>query len=210
MNVLVIAPHPDDESIGCGGAVCLHVKRGDRVAAVFLTSGELGLKQFARKEAWKIREGEAREAAKILGVSELLFLRKRDWFLNEQIQESATALRPILQAQAPQLVYFPHEREWHPDHKAALPILRMALKHSGLTPKLRAYEIWTPLAEFDQVENISAMMPRKLRAIRSHRSQLNEFPYDRAIVGLNQYRGVMAAKARFAEVFMSVSGTARS
>ena len=68
MKVLVIAPHPDDESIGCGGTVALHVQRGDTVNVVFLTSGELGLKQFPREKVWKIREAEADAACKVLGV----------------------------------------------------------------------------------------------------------------------------------------------
>jgi len=49
MKVLIIAPHPDDESIGCGGTLCLHARRGDPMAVVYLTSGELGLKHFAAR-----------------------------------------------------------------------------------------------------------------------------------------------------------------
>ena len=65
MNVLVVAPHPDDETIGCGGTLCLHQQRGDRVVVVFLTSGELGLKHLPPQEAWTIREKEANAAARI-------------------------------------------------------------------------------------------------------------------------------------------------
>jgi LmbE family N-acetylglucosaminyl deacetylase len=64
-----------------------------------------------------------------------------------------------------------------------------------------AYEVWTPLAEYDQVEDISPVMRRKLRALRCHRSQLGHFRYDRAVRGLNQYRGALAARCRYAEVF---------
>ena len=63
MNIMVIAPHPDDESIGCGGTICLHTAKGDHVSVVFLTSGELGLKHLPPEEAWKIREQEAAKAA---------------------------------------------------------------------------------------------------------------------------------------------------
>ena len=210
MNVLVIAPHPDDESIGCGGAICLHVKRKDRVTAVFLTSGELGLEKLPREEAWRIRENEARKAAKILGISELFFLRKPDWYLGKAKAKAAADLRPILIEQAPQLIYLPHPAEWHPDHKAALPIVRAALHGTGISPTLRGYEIWTPLSEHDHVENISKVMERKLRAIRCHRSQMSEFPYDRAMAGLNQYRGVIAAKSRYAEVFQTLGVAKRT
>ena len=69
MNVLVIAPHPDDESIGCGGALCLHAARRDPMAVVYLSSGELGLKHLPRNKAWLTREREAERAARILGVA---------------------------------------------------------------------------------------------------------------------------------------------
>lgn len=202
MNVLVIAPHPDDETIGCGGALCLHAQRGDRVTVVFLTSGELGLKKLPREEAWKIREAEARRAGKILGLADVIFLRLPDWTLAEHTAEAVELLQPILKRETPQLIYLPHPLDGHPDHQVALPIVREALRRSkAAAPRLRGYEVWTPLPAFDEMENISAVMPRKLRALRAHRSQREEFDYVQATRGLNAYRGALAAKARFAEVF---------
>jgi LmbE family N-acetylglucosaminyl deacetylase len=202
MNVLVIAPHPDDETIGCGGALCLHAARGDRVTSVFLTSGELGLKLLPRRKAWSIREAEAKQAAGILKIAELFFLRCSDWTLGDEISKAAKLLRPILQKTKPGLIYLPHPDDWHPDHKAALPIVRAALKPGGIPlPALRGYEVWTPLKDYDYVEDTSSVMDRKLTALRTHKSQLQEFDYIRAVTGLGQYRGALAAKSSYAEVF---------
>ena len=71
------------------------------------------------------------------------------------------------------------------------------------TPDLRAYEVWTPLAAYDHARDVSAVMPRKLRALRCHASQLGHFRYDRAGRGLNRYRGAMATRTAYAEVFAS-------
>ncbi len=204
MNVLVIAPHPDDEAIGCGGALCRHAARRDRVVIVFLTSGELGLKHLPRERAWAVREAEAQKAAGILGAAGLEFLRLPDWGVGEHVRAGASRLRPILTREAPQLIYLPHGREWHPDHQAAGPLLRAALRRAAIrAPAWRAYEIWTPLSQYDLVEDISGVMARKVRAIRAHRSQLQEFDYARAMRGLNQYRGAVAGHCAFAEVFLT-------
>jgi LmbE family N-acetylglucosaminyl deacetylase len=206
MNVLVLAPHPDDEAIGCGGAVCLHAARGDCVTAVFLTSGELALQHLAREAAWRVREEEARDAGKILGLSHLHFLRCPDWGLEENAAETARLLQPVLHEEEPQLIYFPHPQDAHPDHHAAARILGTILKN-GPTRRvqLRGYEVWTPLTAHDHTEDISAVMARKLRAVRCYRSQLPVFHYDRAVKGLNQYRGCLTARCRFAEVFRSLA-----
>ncbi len=206
MKVLVIAPHPDDECLGCGGTICRHADRGDRVEAAFLTSGELGLKQLPREEAWKIREGEARRAAKILGISALHFLRCSDWLLGDEIERAALALVPLLQEWKPDLIYLPHPLEWHPDHKASLPVVRAALSRCrNPAPELRTYEVWTPLSEYCHVEDVTGVMSRKLKALRAHPSQLKEFNYTTAIRALNEYRGALAGKCKYAEVFSSAS-----
>jgi len=207
MTVLAIAPHPDDESIGCGGTLHLHSKRGDRVVVVFLTSGELGLKHLPRAEAWRIREREARQAVKILGLAaNPIFLRRPDWCVGDDVKGAALALRPVLKRESPELILLPHPAEWHPDHKAALPVVRAALKGGrSRHPVLRGYEVWTPLLEYDHVENISSVMSHKLRALRAHKSQLKgKFDYVRALTGLNQFRGALAGNCHYAEVFQTL------
>jgi LmbE family N-acetylglucosaminyl deacetylase len=203
--VLVLAPHPDDEVLGCGGTLCKHAARGERVVVAFLTSGELGLKKLPREQARKIREAEAKASAKILRIASLEFLRLPDWTSNERVADGALGLRRILEREAPPIIYLPHPGEWHPDHQAALPMLRAALRGlKTLRPELRGYEVWTPLAAHDRVEDITAVMPRKLRALRAHGSQLDEFDYERAISGLNQFRGELSARCRYAEVFQTI------
>jgi LmbE family N-acetylglucosaminyl deacetylase len=97
-------------------------------------------------------------------------------------------------------IYVPHDGESHPDHRAAAAILRRALSGSVLC---RFYEVWTPLPSFDVVEDISGVIEDKLKAIRCHASQVADIPYHQAIAGLNQYRGLMAARSAYAEVFRS-------
>ena len=202
MNVVVIAPHPDDEAIGCGGSLALHAAAGDRVTAVFLTSGELGLTTLPADEAMRTREAEAERAGEVLGVAALHFLRGPDWFLGEAVDLVAERLRPVLAREAPALLYVPHAAEWHPDHRAALPLLRRALSpDAAAAAELRTYEVWTPLAEFAHVRDVTAVMATKLRALRCHRSQLREIAYDRAVRGLNAYRGALAGRCPYAEVF---------
>lgn len=202
MNILVIAPHPDDESIGCGGTICLHAARGDPVTAVFLTSGEQGLKHLPSAEACRIRESEAEAAAHVLGIARIEFLRFPDWYVEDHVDAAAASLRRLIEREAPASVYLPHDKEWHPDHRASLPIVRQALQDSTIPiPTLLTYEVWTPLTEHDDGQDITKVMGRKLQAVCCHRSQVEQLRYDRAVRGLNMYRGAIAWGCRYAELF---------
>jgi LmbE family N-acetylglucosaminyl deacetylase len=205
-TVLVIAPHPDDEAIGCGGTICLHAARGDRVTAVFLTSGERGVDGVSAETARAIREAEAEAAAEVLRLDRLHFLRLGDLAVADNLPAGAAGLRAALQAEPASVIYLPHPAEAHPDHQAALPLVRLALADcAGTLPELRLYEVWSPLTVHGWAEDISQFMTRKLRAVRCYRSQLAAFRYDRAVRGLNQYRGCLAARCRYAEVFQYAS-----
>lgn len=202
MNVLVIAPHPDDETIGCGGTICLHTDSGDRVKTVFLTSGELGLTKLPEEEAKRVRESEAERAAELLGIAEIFFLRFPDGYLSVHIPEAARALRSILEREMAELIYLPHECEAHPDHAMASLIVQGALDGGrAVQPSLVTYEVWTPLYVYNHVEDISTTMARKLRAIRLYSSQNLRHHFDRSSRELNRYRGHLALRNSYAEAF---------
>ena len=75
LDILVIAVHPDDAELGCGGTIVKHVRLGKRVGVVDLTRGELGTRGTAES-----RDREARRAAEILGLSVRENLGMRDGF----------------------------------------------------------------------------------------------------------------------------------
>ena len=202
-SVLVIAPHPDDEAIGCGGTICLHRRSGDSVRAVFLTSGERGIAGVPSQTAQATREAEAQEAGKVLGLDGMVFFRLPDLAVAERIESGARKLQTMLDSRPPDFIYLPHPDDNHPDHQAVLPLVRAALasRTERSLPELRLYEVWSPMSVYDWAEDISPFIRQKLRAIRCYRSQLQDFRYDWGVQGLNRYRGCFAARCRYAEVF---------
>lgn len=205
MNVLVIAPHPDDEAIGCGGTIRLHIDQGDRVGVVFLTSGELGIKSIAAADVIAIREAEARAASVLLGHEILSFLKLPDYDLLAESARAARLLEPIVRDWQPSQIYIPHPQESHPDHAACHEILRAALRAlPTLSPWILGYEVWTPMREYDNVQDITSVWAAKLASIHAYPSQLANFAYDTAAQGLNNFRGALAGRCAFAEVQVSL------
>lgn len=201
MNVLVLAPHPDDESLGCGGTIALHANLGDRVTVVFLTSGELGVPAMDSLRAAKLREAEALEATAVLGVADVQFLHGPDGTLRQESAAMSAAIAALIDQMVPDRVLTPHPDDAHDDHAAATEILGLALSSSACRPLVLGYEIWSPLPTFEHVEDITGVIDRKLRAVGCHVSQVDQLPFDRGVRGLNAYRGAMSWGCEYAEVF---------
>jgi LmbE family N-acetylglucosaminyl deacetylase len=197
---LIIAPHPDDEAIGCGGVIAQNADAGDRIVVLFLTSGECGVPGATHDAAAHLREQEATAAAEILGISDLKFLRFPDGQVEAFGAPAADALADVLCAESPDIIRVPHPHDGHADHHAAWPVLQHAIRIADIgRPQFLAYEIWTPMAAPDYAEDITAVMDRKLEAIGCYQSQLAQLPYDHGISGLNSYRGAFLAGSRYAE-----------
>jgi N-acetylglucosamine malate deacetylase 1 len=192
-RILVLSPHPDDESLGCGGTLRKHVTEGDSVRVVFLTSGEQGSRGRPPHEIARVREQEARAAGEILGVASVEFWREPDGALwaGRAIVER---LRTILHEWHPALIYVPYDLDLHVDHRAAARILRLALSApicQEENPTVLMFEVWTPLQRIDRVVDISPHLGKKLAAIRAHASQCAVMRFDEAFLGLARYRGEM-------------------
>jgi LmbE family N-acetylglucosaminyl deacetylase len=114
-RVLVIAPHPDDETIGCGGTLLAHVAAGDEVRVLFVTDGRrsraLGL---APGEMAGRRKSEAQGAVEALGLSGMtwLGLPEGEW----QLAQVEPRLAQVLTSFRPAIVYVPSRIDFHPEH----------------------------------------------------------------------------------------------
>lgn len=204
-KIIVISPHPDDEAIGCGGAICYHIQQGHQVEVIFLTSGEKGGHGRPENQTIEIREAEAISAGKILGVANIDFWKQPDGAMkaNDECVERLAEKIKLLQ---PEIIYVTHEGEMHPDHKAAAELVRKAvaeMENEKAKPVVWTYEVWTPIQQIDHIVDISAFVGTKRRAIQAHHSQCSVLKFDEAILGLNRYRGEMHSwpGGDYAEIF---------
>jgi LmbE family N-acetylglucosaminyl deacetylase len=194
-RVIIFAPHPDDETLGCGGTIAKKLAEGYEVIIVVMTDGRfLLLKSFgidddpSPEQVKDIRRGEVLRATKILGVPEknVIFLDFVDGTLKENEEAAEEKVTEILEKYMPSEVYFPFERDAHPDHQAANRIVRRAVEKFDIKPMMYRYTImhkaarFGPLIEFlasifkrDRIYvDVSEFLPLKKEAVKEFKSEL--------------------------------------
>lgn len=211
-RVLVLAPHPDDAIIGCGGAMLNHLKENRRIAVCYMTSGENGSSEIQPDQLAPLREREAAAGLAALGPICCEFLRLPDG----DVQASSANIQKIaalLRQERPHYYYFPHNLERHPDHRATAEIALAAIlraespqcfgsPYAAWSPRFAfAYEVGTPMPVYNFIEDISTVESQKILALQEHKSQLNNLDYADAVRGLNRFRGVTSQKGKYCEVF---------
>lgn len=191
-RVLVLAPHPDDETIGCGGCLLLHRRQGDPVKVVFLTDGAAGGPPA-------LRRAEARRAARVLGVRALEFWGYPDGAL-AGVPGLSRRLRELLEQERPDIVYRTSASDPHPDHRALGVRLRAAASRARVGFLDCRYEVWS-MPQPSAVADVSTVFARKLRALRQYRSQLRHGGHPRRVSRINACRGLFFPGVRYAEAF---------
>jgi N-acetylglucosamine malate deacetylase 1 len=205
-SILVLAPHMDDEVLGCGGTVAAHADAGARITLVFLTSGRYGAGPEAPEQLELIaaRKHEAGHAAKIIGATSSHLIDGMGNRLETDVA-AAARLRAILEQERPEIVYLPFFLERHPDHRAAGDVLAAAVRGTGLDFECRAYEVWTPLVP-NRAIAIDATVERKRAAVRCYKTQLDHTDFTHITLALNAYRSglVPGGACQYAEAFHSL------
>ncbi|MDO4539856.1 MAG: PIG-L deacetylase family protein [Syntrophomonadaceae bacterium] len=199
-RVMVFAPHPDDDILGCGGSMARHTARGDAVRVVYCCSGENGSPEHGPQELSAIRRAEAQRAVALVGAEVCAFLSLQDGFFTADAAVSEDILR-LLRRERPHIIYVPHAGENNRDHQLCHRMVTEAVGRAAgpwfkaqgpawRVERILAYEVWTPLPSPGLYRDISPWMEQKLAALRQHRSQLKYMAYDDAVRGLNRYRAV--------------------
>lgn len=202
-RVLVLAPHPDDEILGCGGVIALHRDQGDPIRILFLTDGSAGdpAGYYPADQYVAIRRAEARQACAVLGVTDLLFWDLPDGKLTT-VSDLADRLLDAVRSFDPDTLYYPSGQELHPDHWAAGVAIEDLHRDGLLAAPAYAYEVWTAIQP-THVIDIASGLVRKESAMAHYPSQLRYNDYRPKILGLNAYRSLFLppGQARHAEAF---------
>jgi len=197
-GVVVIAPHPDDETLGCGGLIGALVDKGVEVHTVFVTDGSSSHRNSATWPASRIaelREDEATRALERLGAGRQprTFLRLKDAAMPQKgepaYEEAVNRVASILYQSEATLLLVPWRRDPHCDHRDSWSMAIDAIGRSGLEPTVLEYAIWLeelgatadfPLAGEVEVVTFEAagMVDRKHAALNAHASQLGQVILD--------------------------------
>lgn len=189
-SALVVAPHPDDETLGCGGAIALLRASGHSVHVLVMSDGTLSHPRSLKYPAPRLqalREAETLEALSTLGVSETetTFLRLKDGsiptFTSDGFQAATAHCLACLKSFMPEMLFLPRRSDPHPDHRATWQLVRTATDNLNYVPRILEYPIWDwdleqqGSANFDQLVawrlDIQPVLEVKLKAIAAYRSQ---------------------------------------
>lgn len=202
MNVLVIAPHRDDEILGCGGTIAKHIHTGNNVYVCFMT---IGLESMFSNEIIQAGINEAKSCHDFLGITKTFNIDFPAALLDTVDKYKINgSLSKVINEVKPEVVYIPHYGDMHTDHQIVADAAMVALRPNGShkVKEIYSYETLSE-TEWNYPEQQIAFIPNiynditeflniKIQSMSYYNSQLINFPHPRsldAIEHLARYRG---------------------
>lgn len=213
---MVIAPHADDEIIGCGATIARHIAEGDEVTIVVATNAAVGAPELYNQERIDLVRSEALAAHQFLGVHKTLFFEFPAPALNAFPEyKISLEFSKVFSELKPTHLYLPFPGDMHQDHKAVYRAAMVSARPRGehKIQNIYCYETlseteWAPMQEKYFIPNhfvdVSEFFDKKLEAMKIFKTQVREFPESRsleALEALAKYRGATIGVER-AEAFI--------
>jgi len=207
-SMLVLAPHQDDEAIGCGGAMALQVESGGRLTTVVLQDGgsEHLAVNMTRDALTQLRNQESTNAAAVLGLPAPTFLNLQS--LSASHVDAVNFLRRLIAEQRVDAIFTPHILDDHIDHRSTNLILADALCGISHDVRVFGYEVWG-LAVPNVIVPIDRVVHKKMDMLRCFPFANSAVDYLNATIGLNMYRSRLLPvdEAKYAECFFEINKT---
>lgn len=192
-RVLVLAPHMDDEVIGCGGLIRRFAQAGTRVAVAFLTDGAPERLRHPDLEGLRRdRRRESLRAIEILGADEPIYLDFPDGELSRFADDPRPLLR-LLATERPDVLLVPADTEYHPDHRATFRWAMAAVAELEEPPRVLCYEVCGNCRPNRVLELDESTWAAKMEAMKVYRTQLRDMDYCRIMSFVAETRGRAAA-----------------
>lgn len=213
MKILVVAPHADDETLGCGGTLLKHIAAGDEVHWLLFTepTKEIGFTEARIQE----RNAEIEKVTKEYGFRDVIRLKFPAVRLDTvPAAERVSAVSEVFRKVQPEVVYLPHRGDVHSDHAAAFDAVVSCTKWFRY-PSVRQVLAYETLSETDAAlgaepfqanvfVDITKHLEKKLKIMAIYKGEMQAFPFPRSEVALRalaQLRGATAG-CEAAEAFM--------
>ena len=184
MNILVIAPHPDDEVLGMGGTIKKLSKKNKIILCVV---SEGATAQYKDKKMIKVRRDSCKKTAKILGISQTIFLDYPDMRLNLSHLDINKKLEEIIEKYRPEIVYTAPKNDLNLDHQMVFNSTLVACRPKSGVKQILCYEIQgnTKVPFVPNVfENIEKEFSYKIKGFKMYKSEIEEFPNPRSIIAI--------------------------
>lgn len=225
-SAMAIVAHPDDIDFGCAGTLARWAKAGTRISEVLCTSGDVGIatEGMTRAQATEIREAEQREAARIIGATDVVFLREPDGMLQATMELRKKLVREIRRFRPEVVLVMDPTMVWagddyinHPDHRAAglaaveavfpsagQPNLFEELEAEGLTAYKPRKVFSVNWRDGNYWVSIDETLDLKIAALRAHKSQMNDWDPEPRIREWASERA-KGKEMQYAEIFRVVT-----
>jgi N-acetylglucosamine malate deacetylase 1 len=221
VKVLCLAPHCDDETLGCGGVLAKYAQAGHDVTVAVMTGPGEGTHPVLPRSTWDVVRAECREAMKVLGVQTLWFEELPAVLLADLPKHQVNrAVHGVIERARPDVLFVPHPFDLHKDHRELFDAASVAWRpHTELGRGVRevyAYEVlsetgWNaggiePAFVPNTWMDISDTIETKASALAKYASQLRPFPDARSVEAIRHLAGYRGAQMsmRAAEAFVLV------